>query len=72
MHTHWSQFVPNMTTDIRGHEALHYHHHDVGPSQRRAPGTTMKENYGLNQFLAAHNLKKKKIKKKIIVYQRQF
>ena len=22
---HWSQFVPNMSTDIRGHEALHHH-----------------------------------------------
>ena len=22
----WSQFVPNMSTDIRGHEALHRHH----------------------------------------------
>ena len=24
---HWSQFVPNMSADIRGHEALHHHHH---------------------------------------------
>ena len=23
---HWSQFVPNMSTDIRRHEALHHHH----------------------------------------------
>ena len=23
---HWSQFVPNMSTDIRGHEALPNHH----------------------------------------------
>ena len=23
----WSQFVPNMSTDIRGHEALRHHHH---------------------------------------------
>ena len=23
---HWSQFVPNKTTDIRRHEALHHHH----------------------------------------------
>jgi len=23
---HWSQFVHNMSTDIRGHEALHHHH----------------------------------------------
>ena len=22
---HWSQFVPNMSTDIRGHEALHHY-----------------------------------------------
>ena len=22
---HWSQFVPNMSTDIRGHEALRHH-----------------------------------------------
>ena len=21
---HWSQFVPDMSTDIRGHEALHH------------------------------------------------
>ena len=26
MHTHWSQFVPHMSTDIRGQEALHHHH----------------------------------------------
>ena len=24
---HWSQFVPNMSTNIRGHEALLHHHH---------------------------------------------
>ena len=23
---HWSQFVPNMSTDIPGHEALHHQH----------------------------------------------
>ena len=23
---HWSQFVHNTSTDIRGHEALHHHH----------------------------------------------
>ena len=23
---HWSQFVPNMSADIRGHEALYHHH----------------------------------------------
>ena len=23
---HWSQFVPEMSTDIRGHQALHHHH----------------------------------------------
>ena len=23
----WSQFVPNMSTDIRGHESLLHHHH---------------------------------------------
>ena len=23
---HWSQFVPNMSADIRGHEARHHHH----------------------------------------------
>ena len=28
---HWSQFVPNMSTDIRGHEVLHHH-----PSPLRA------------------------------------
>ena len=26
MFRHWSQFVPNMSTDIRGHDALHHHH----------------------------------------------
>ena len=26
MYTHWSQFVPNMSADIRGHEALLHHH----------------------------------------------
>ena len=25
MLTHWSQFVPNMSTDLRGHEALRHH-----------------------------------------------
>ena len=24
---HWSQFVPYMSTDVRGHESLHHHHH---------------------------------------------
>ena len=24
---HWSQFVPNMPAEIRGHEALHHHQH---------------------------------------------
>ena len=26
MLTHWSQLVPNVLTDIRGHEALLHHH----------------------------------------------
>ena len=26
---HWSQFLLNMSTDTRGHEALHHHHHPV-------------------------------------------
>ena len=31
---HWSQFVPNMSTDIRGCEALHHRHQTDGhPSQ---------------------------------------
>ena len=25
---HWSKFVPNVSTDIRGHEALHHQHGD--------------------------------------------
>ena len=25
MLTHWSQFIPNMSTDIRGHKALLHH-----------------------------------------------
>ena len=36
MLTDWSQLVPNMSTDIRGHEALLHHHqlswHGSGPS----------------------------------------
>jgi len=37
---HWSQFVPDkkvMSTDIRGHEALHHRHHRAGyePVHRR-------------------------------------
>ena len=24
---HWSQFVPNMSTDVQGHEACLHHHH---------------------------------------------
>ena len=31
---HWSQFVPNMSTDIRGHEALHHHHRTLKSSGR--------------------------------------
>ena len=31
---HWSQFVPNMSTDIRGHEALHHHHQTKGSELR--------------------------------------
>ena len=36
---HWSQFVPNMSTDIRGHEALLHHlsvrcYHDVKPERQ--------------------------------------
>ena len=30
---HWSQFVPNMSTDIRGKEALHHHHTSVAESE---------------------------------------
>ena len=26
---HWSQFVPNMSADIRGREALHHHRSGV-------------------------------------------
>ena len=29
MLTYWSQFVPNTSDDIGGHEALHLHHHHV-------------------------------------------
>ena len=28
MLSRWSQFVPNMSADIRGHEALLHHHRD--------------------------------------------
>ena len=43
MHTQWSQFVPNTSTDIRRHEAPHHHHQPVQCSdattdvQSRAP-----------------------------------
>ena len=33
MPRHWSQFVPNMSADTQGHEALHHHHLDkITPS----------------------------------------
>ena len=36
---HWSQFVPNMSTDIRGHEALHhYHRRSTASVNRSKPG----------------------------------
>ena len=40
---HWSQLVPNMSTDIRGHKALRHHHHhhrdaSIDNSRRRVPG----------------------------------
>ena len=44
---HWSQFVPNMSTDIRGHEVLLHHHHqpelrscvnrEMGPGSQSQP-----------------------------------
>ena len=40
---HWSQFAPNMSTYIRGHEALHHHHFSrwprfmLHPSQSQPP-----------------------------------
>ena len=39
--THWSQFVPNMSSDIRGHETLHHHHQAVArdkQTNRRTEG----------------------------------
>ena len=38
---HWSKFVPNMSTDIQGHEALHHHHHHPQKVQgwKAHPGT---------------------------------
>ena len=36
---HWSQFVPNMSTDIRGHETLLHHYHrqsGCGPESHHA------------------------------------
>ena len=41
-HTHWSQFVPNMSTDIRGHEALHHHHHQSLKWSQRPSSTRPK------------------------------
>ena len=35
---HWSQFVPNMSTDIRGHEALHHHHRVTHNVERASCG----------------------------------
>ena len=26
---HWSQFVPDISTDIRGHQALHHHQNHI-------------------------------------------
>ena len=31
---HWSQFVPNIPADIRGHEALHHHQNLNGSAQQ--------------------------------------
>ena len=33
---HWSQFVPNTSTDIRGHEALH-HQRELRSETERGP-----------------------------------
>ena len=35
MLTHWSQFVPNMSADIRGHEALHHHLLSIQPVENQ-------------------------------------
>jgi len=38
---HWSQFVPNTSPDIRGHEALLHHHLVVGAVATRVPCTNL-------------------------------
>ena len=40
---HWSQFVPNVSTDIRGHEALH--HQGPWPSTDRAQCTPQQHRF---------------------------
>ena len=35
---HWSQFVPNMSTDIRGHEALLHHQEREEEARTDIPG----------------------------------
>ena len=40
MLTHWSQFVPNMSTDIRGHEALHDHRAGCGVQWKQGNNLT--------------------------------
>ena len=38
---HWSQFVPNMATDIRGHEAPHHHHDFIRYEASTSEGTKL-------------------------------
>ena len=37
---HWSQLVPNMSTDIWGHYASFHHHHHPKPTRRTPPPST--------------------------------
>ena len=57
---HWSQFVPNMSTDIRGHEALLHHHRRIAcecsESARERRLALYKSNYHHHQRLCGQRV----------------
>ena len=46
---HWSQFVPDMSTDIRGHEPLHHCHHLALWTRKLLWGLKKQKHYALYQ-----------------------
>ena len=63
MLTHWSQFVPNMSTDIRGHEALLHH------AQKKADfGLAVLRQAGKQKDLGSIPLRLSSLFKRVVVY----